>query len=291
MDQAKKALIGKILTQIKYKPATFKSKDLFAYTDSVLEEKKATVIGVNGKTVIFSFAKKNITGEDWTTYVKSIKNGSETFSPDYNQLLKQYTNVAAEEYYRDHLGDYNADYAKQVQEFKEANLLFAIMEKKVWGTANMDSTGLKAYYNTHKEKYIWPASADALIITANNQQLSDSLLKKLKLDINNWRDITGKFESDVIADSGRYELSQLPVVDRTNFTKGLFTAPTKNANDGSYSFNYIVNIYKEPSQRSFDDSRGMVISDYQQVLEEKWITELRKKYTVAVNEAVFQTIK
>ena len=291
MEQAKKALIGKILTQIKYKPATFKSKDLFAYTDSVLEEKKATVNGVNGKTVIFSFAKKNVTGEDWTTYVKSIKNGSETFSPDYNQLLKQYTNVAAEEYYRDHLGDYNADYAKQVQEFKEANLLFAIMEKKVWGTANMDSTGLKAYYNSHKEKYIWPASADALIITANNQQLSDSLLKKLKLDIHNWRDITGKFESDVIADSGRYELSQLPVVDRTNFTKGLFTAPTKNANDGSYSFNYIVNIYKEPSQRSFEDSRGMVISDYQQVLEEKWITELRKKYPVAVNEAVFQTIK
>ena len=291
MEQAKKALIGKILTQIKYKPATFKSKDLFAYTDSVLEEKKATVNGVNGKTVIFSFAKKNVTGEDWTTYVKSIKNGSETFSPDYNQLLKQYTNVAAEEYYRDHLGDYNADYAKQVQEFKEANLLFAIMEKKVWGTANMDSTGLKAYYNTHKEKYIWPASADALIITANNQQLSESLLNKLKLDINNWRDITGKYESDVIADSGRYELSQLPVVDRTNFTKGLFTAPTKNANDGSYSFNYIVNIYKEPSQRSFEDSRGMVISDYQQVLEEKWITELRKKYPVAVNEAVFQTIK
>ena len=291
MDQAKKALIGKILTQIKYKPATFKSKDLFAFTDSVLEEKKATVNGVNGKTVLFSFAKKNVTGEDWTTYVKSIKNGSETFSPDYNQLLKQYTNVAAEEYYRDHLGDYNTDYAKQVQEFKEANLLFAIMEKKVWGTANMDSTGLKAYYNSHKEKYIWPASADALIITANNQQLSDSLLKKLKLDINNWRDITGKFESDVIADSGRYELSQLPVVDRTNFTKGLFTAPTKNANDGSYSFNYIVNIYKEPSQRSFEDSRGMVISDYQQVLEEKWITELRKKYPVAVNEAVFQTIK
>ena len=291
MEQAKRALIGKILTQIKYKPATFKSKDLFAYTDSVLEEKKATVNGVNGKTVIFSFAKKNVTGEDWTTYVKSIKNGSETFSPDYNQLLKQYTNVAAEEYYRDHLGDYNADYAKQVQEFKEANLLFAIMEKKVWGTANMDSTGLKAYYNSHKEKYIWPASADALIITANNQQLSESLLNKLKLDINNWRDITGKYESDVIADSGRYELSQLPVVDRTNFTKGLFTAPTKNANDGSYSFNYIVNIYKEPSQRSFEDSRGMVISDYQQVLEEKWITELRKKYPVAVNEAVFQTIK
>ena len=130
-----------------------------------------------------------------------------------------------------------------------------------------------------------------MIVTANNQQLSETLLSKLKDDAKNWREITSKYESDVIADSGRYELSQLPVVDRTNFTKGLFTAPVKNANDGSYSFNYIVNMYKEPSQRSFEDSRGMVISDYQQVLEEKWIAELRKKYPVMVNEAVFQTIK
>lgn len=291
MEQAKKALITKILTQIKYKTVAFKANDLYAFTDSALEDKKPVVNSVNGKTVLFSFAKKNVTADDWIAFVKSVKNGSENFSPDYPKLLKQYTNVAAEEYYRDHLGDYNADYAKQIQEFKEANLLFAIMEKKVWGNANVDSVGLQSYYNGHKEKYIWPASADALIITANNQALADSLLMKLKIDVLNWRDITGKYESDVIADSGRYELSQLPVVDRTNFTKGLFTAPVKNANDGSYSFNYIVNVYNNPSQRSFEDSRGMVISDYQQVLEEKWIAELRKKYPVVVNEAVFQTIK
>ena len=291
MDQAKKALITKILTQIKYKAVAFKANDLYGFTDSALEDKKPIANSVNGKTVLFSFAKKNVTADDWITFVKSVKNGSETFSPDYPKLLKQYTNVAAEEYYRDHLGDYNADYAKQIQEFKEANLLFAIMEKKVWGNANVDSVGLQAYYSGHKEKYIWPASADALIVTANNQQLSETLLSKLKDDVKNWREITSKYESDVIADSGRYELSQLPVVDRTNFTKGLFTAPVKNANDGSYSFNYIVNMYKEPSQRSFEDSRGMVISDYQQVLEEKWIAELRKKYPVLVNETVFQTIK
>jgi peptidyl-prolyl cis-trans isomerase SurA len=52
-----------------------------------------------------------------------------------------------------------------------------------------------------------------------------------------------------------------------------------------------VKTYNEPSQRSFDDARGMVISDYQQVLEDKWISELRKKYAVKINEAVFKSIK
>ena len=50
-------------------------------------------------------------------------------------------------------------------------------------------------------------------------------------------------------------------------------------------------MYREPGQRNFEDARGMVISDYQQVLEDRWIAELRKKYAVKINEAVFQTIK
>ncbi len=290
MEQAKKNLINKTLATIKYKPAVYKENDLFSYVDSAQEKKEITVKGLSAKTVIFSFTKQNVKAEDFANYVMSARNGLEE-PVNYKSLLNQYVNVAADEYYRNHMEDYNVDFAKQVKEFKDANLLFAIMEKKVWGKANGDSTGLQQYYAAHKEKYQWPASADALIITANNEQLSDTLQMKMKQQMGNWREITSKYDTDVIADSGRYELSQLPVVDRTNFSNGLFTAPVKNENDGSYTFNYIFNLYKDPSQRSFEDARGMVISDYQQILEDKWIAELKKKYPVVVNQTVFQTIK
>ena len=59
----------------------------------------------------------------------------------------------------------------------------------------------------------------------------------------------------------------------------------------SYTFNYIVRVYHDPSPRSFDDARGMVISDYQQEIEDRWIDELKKKYPVKVDQAVFRTIK
>ena len=95
----------------------------------------------------------------------------------------------------------------------------------------------------------------------------------------------------MIADSGRYELSQLPVADRTNFTENTTTARVKNTNDNTYTFNYIMKMYREPGQRSFEDARGKVISDYQQVLEEKWIASLRKKYPVKVSDTVFESIK
>lgn len=288
MEQAKKNLINKTLVTIKYKPAVYKEKDLFAFVDSSILKKKVTVNGLNANTVIFSFAKQNVKAEDFANYVVASHPES---SAEYKKLLEQYVQIAADEYYRNHMEDYSTDYSKQVKEFKDANLLFAIMEKNVWGKANSDSAGLQQYYNAHREKYQWPASADALIITANNREISDSLHKQLEQHVQQWRDITGKYENEVIADSGRYELSQLPVLEKTNFTKGLFTAPVKNENDGSYTFNYVFNVYNDPAQRSFDDARGMVISDYQQVLEEKWIAELRKKYPVAVNQAVFATVK
>ena len=53
---------------------------------------------------------------------------------------------------------------------------------------------------------------------------------------------------------------------------------------------YVLNVYHEPAQRSFDEARGLVINDYQSVLEEKWIRTLKKKYPVKVNEKVLQTL-
>jgi peptidyl-prolyl cis-trans isomerase SurA len=67
--------------------------------------------------------------------------------------------------------------------------------------------------------------------------------------------------------------------------------PVKNDIDGTYTFNYIIKVYKQNEQRNFDDARGMVISDYQQVLEDRWLAQLKKKYPVKVNTAVFNSIK
>ena len=35
---------------------------------------------------------------------------------------------------------------------------------------------------------------------------------------------------------------------------------------------YVFDTYAQPAQRSFDDARGMVINDYQQVLEQNGST-------------------
>jgi len=208
-----------------------------------------------------------------------------------NDIYKEFLQITADDYYRNNLEDYSQHYKKQVKEFKEANLLFGIMEKNVWAKANADTAGLKQYYNQHKTKYNWSPSADALIITCANQAQVNELQKKLTDSISHWREITERFGTQVTADSGRYELGQLPVFERTNFTAGLITMPVKNPTDGTTTFNYIINVYRQAAQRSFEDARGMVISDYQKVLEDRWITVLKNKYPVKVNTAVFNSVK
>jgi peptidyl-prolyl cis-trans isomerase SurA len=41
-------------------------------------------------------------------------------------------------------------------------------------------------------------------------------------------------------------------------------------------------------QRSFEEARGFVVNDYQQVLEQQWIDRLRKRYPVVVNQQVLK---
>ncbi len=292
LEKSKNELIEKHLALIKYKPAAVKESELFVYTDSAVHNKGVTGFKtINENTVLFSFAKQNIKVADWVKYIKASQQNNEEGIKNYSPFYKKFIRTSADDYYRTNLGDYNDDYTRQVKEFKEANLLFGIMEKNVWGKANTDSLGLLAYYNQHKEKYMWPASANAIIITCNTEKLAEEIAQKIKANPSDWRQITANNGSDVIADSSRYELSQLPVQEHTDFTENLVTIPVKNKQDESYTFNNVLKVYKEPGQRNFEDARGMVISDYQQVLEAKWIESLRKKYPVKVNEQVFDTIK
>ena len=63
----------------------------------------------------------------------------------------------------------------------------------------------------------------------------------------------------------------------------------KNA-DGTATIIRYYKIYPDGQQRTFDQSKGMVINDYQNLIEKKWLDELKFKYPVKVNEALLQSV-
>ncbi|WMJ72695.1 peptidylprolyl isomerase [Cytophagaceae bacterium ABcell3] len=49
-------------------------------------------------------------------------------------------------------------------------------------------------------------------------------------------------------------------------------------------FYVVISEIEAPRNKTFEEARGLVISDYQSQLEEDWLSELREKYPVSVNE-------
>lgn len=294
MEVSKNALLKKILQQTALKKLPANQKALNLLTESVLASKKHLYAGgLKPATALYSFPKQNIIVSDWVNYLEAIKGTVVAGSGKSNeQLMNQFIETSAVEYYKEHLEEYNKEFAYQLNEFKEGNLLFEIMQRKIWDAAAADSNGLKKYYDAHKNNYWWEASADAWIITASNDSIANETISKLKSSssIIDYRRLIDESNGSLQGDSGRFELSQLPVVDRTNFTKGLITAPVKNEADNSVTFCYIVAVYNNKEQRAFTDAKGFVINDYQTFLEEEWIKSLKKKYPIKIDELVFKSL-
>jgi peptidyl-prolyl cis-trans isomerase SurA len=193
-------------------------------------------------------------------------------------------------YYRNNLEKYNTEFAEQLDEFKQGNLLFGIMQRKVWDAAVEDSAALVKFYNSNRDKYFWENSADAMIISVLAPDSVEQAMYNVKNKPDEWRHWSEQSNGTILADSGRFELSQIPVIDRTNFTEGLITAPVINEQDSSRTFAYIIKIYNGREPKKFEDARGSVINDYQTYLEDKWIAELKKKYPVKINRKVFRSL-
>lgn len=288
---AKDKFLKEVLVKTGFKKnASLNEKALWKVTDTfTISNKKITVENVNDKTVLFSFNNAKITVGDWMQYAKNIRNTyTARNEQSYPEQLKNYVSLATLENYKNRLEDFNPDFKYQIQEFKDGNMLFEVMQRQVWSKASSDTVGLKQYYDDHKTNYKWDASADAILFSCANETVAKNAIDEINKG-KQWQDVI-KDNSQIQADSGRYELSQIPVMTTTNFTPGTVTTPVENKGDGTAIFSLILKTYPENQPRTFIDARGLVISDYQNFLEKKWIEELKKKYPINVNEKVLQSV-
>ncbi|MFN8264919.1 MAG: peptidylprolyl isomerase [Chitinophagaceae bacterium] len=274
-----------------YKQFPYNEKALWALTDSTLKAKNyAAIFKANKQKQLFQLKGKTVSVADWLQYAKSRNantNEAPTFFP---ALMKEFVDNTVEQYYKDRLESINQDFLFQLNEFKEGSLLFEVMERKIWSVAPTDTAGLIRYYNNNKSKYKWQASVNAVIFNCADTSIARQAFDMMKENPGKWKEYMDRFGGNALADSGRFEYSQLPVKQGTVFTPNTFTPIETNANDGSSSFCYIIKNNTSEDQRSFEEAKGLVINDYQTLLEDKWIADLKKKYPLKVNEAAIKKL-
>jgi peptidyl-prolyl cis-trans isomerase SurA len=238
--------------------------------------------------VVASFGKTPVKGLAWYDYIRNYKLTNENPSPTVEALWKGFKEKIVIDNYKTNIESYSSDIKLQLAEFKEGNMLFEIMEQNVWGKANQNEAALKDLYNKNKEKYLWNASANVMVFNSTSAASTQQVMKLVK-DGMPMAQIVEQYNGQVQADSGRYELEQV-TIDNTKIANGAYSSIISNS-DGSQTFIKYLELYPAKQQRSFADARGLLVNDYQQILEQQWIAELKKKYTVKLNDVVWKQLQ
>jgi peptidyl-prolyl cis-trans isomerase SurA len=292
MQFARNLVIERGLKQVHVKKFPYSDKELMVLSDSLLDNRPmASAVSITKTTPLFSIGDRLYTVNDYINYAQTWRFKSDgTGSKPYNQVMNEFIRRQMEEYYRSHLEDFNPDFRYQMNEFKDGNLFFEIMQQEVWGKAQNDTAALEAYYEKNKSRYNWKQSADAVVFFCGDENSAKALYAEVKKNPSKWKGVSDAMGEKVVADSSRYEFEQIPDAAKGPLQAGSITTPLKNKTDGTVSFAYILKTYPANMRRNYTEAKGLVISDYQAELEKEWVAALKKKYPVKVNENVLQEI-
>lgn len=291
-ESSRDFIYNQVKAKAGYKKYSYDDEALWNMTDSVLEQKPMTSgWAIKANTPLFSIGDSVYDATKWVNYANTYRFKQDgSGAKPHSQVREEWVQFSMVEYYKDHLEDFNEDFRYQMNEFRDGNLFFEIMQQEIWNKAQNDSAALLALYEKNKKTYLWKQSADAVIFFCSDETIAKTVYAIVKKNPKDWRKVADMYTEKIVVDSSKFEWSQIPSLGNIIPKAGIITAPIVNKTDNTAAFAYIINAYPGPMQRTFNEARGMVINDYQDILEKRWDEELKKKYPVMVDQKVLADI-
>ncbi|MFP4023268.1 MAG: peptidylprolyl isomerase [Thiohalospira sp.] len=288
---AQESLIEKLKDEYNFKekkvnlPVFFDTtENSFVYNDLYFELKN------NTNDTLFSFANKKVSVKEFERFIQH-KKGRQNITPfQYNKLYEDYVDQEILQYEESRLEQKHPEYKFLLKEYYDGMLLFEIMDQEVWSKAINDTLGLKKYYNNNKENYMWDERWKGSIYYCKNKEV----YQKVKKEINKRRfgrrvtnnDLLQEYnlETEVLKiETGIFNQGENNIIDEMVWEK--------STNENENLMILIKGEKVKPTIKPFNEAKGLVISDYQEYLEEKWVEKLRSKYNIQVNNQVLSSIQ
>ena len=253
----------------------------------------------NRGAVLFSVADTTIEIGNFYDYVQEQQGALEADSVTAYQLYEDFEAETLLTYEKSHLADNNQEYRRILQEYRDGILLFDIMEDKVWSKAVEDSTGLKQFFESHRDNYRWNERVDATILDAQsqatldqakqqlgevNKPLNEEKIAEVESAINENTPLALQIHQDKY-ERDEERTSVEAVIDQVAWELGTYTMEE----NGRFYYILIHDVLP-PKLKELEEVRGIVIADYQNELDRQWITALREKYPVEIDEDVLQRV-
>jgi peptidyl-prolyl cis-trans isomerase SurA len=242
---------------------------------------------------LFKIEDKSVNGAEFLSYLETQQKANLKIKPISKLVDYVYQNFADEKmtnYYNDNLEKEFPEFSNVIEEYRDGLLLFDLMEREIWDKAKQDTLGLKNYYNANKLKYQWKNRIEVLVASSTKEDIVKEVRKLLKKDQTAdfiKANLNAKDVVNVMTKQETYEEGA------ENFPKNVLfkTGVSEVYKDEEFYFvNRVLKIIPA-ANKTLDEARGRVINDYQQYLEDNWVSDLKKEFKVTINQEVFERLK
>jgi peptidyl-prolyl cis-trans isomerase SurA len=239
---------------------------------------------------LFTIKGQPVTIADFMTYLKKNPQtysnlSSEAFTENLNQFV--YQSIMDNE--NKELENKYPEFKNLVQEYRDGILLFEVSNKEVWEKASSDTEGLAKYFDENKSKYAWDEPHwKGYVILVKDAATKKKIQKEIKKmpDEEAIQYLLDKYKTEetpvVKVEKGLFTKGQNKFVDETVFKAGKAEFP-ENYQD-FFLLGKLLSKYPE----SYLDVRGLVVTDYQDHLEQEWLKYLNEKYPIIINNAIIE---
>lgn len=184
------------------------------------------------------------------------------------------------------------EFKSLMREYEEGILLFEATKLLVWDKASQDTVGLKAFHEKNKANYMWGERAEVSVYTvkAGMEDKIDALRKAA--ETGDPASVKAKFMSDeanFAYETKTFEKGKNKNMKDMDWKVGAMSESNVNPRNKATSFIKIEKLLP-PAQKTLKDARGYVIADYQDFLEKEWLMELNEKYSVKIEDKVFESM-
>lgn len=245
------------------------------------------------KKILFSIDSKTYTYKDFGNYLVKTQRTVRSNTPFKLVVSDKYTeffNLSLVNYHEENLEQVNPEFANIITEYRDGLLLFDLMETTIWNAGKTDTLAIEAFYNANKKNYVTPQQIDAVVASSSKQNTLKRVSKLLQegMSLERIKNLVNSNDAvEVIFTSGLMDAEHQAIPNKFKFEKGISKVFKHN---DAYEVIQVKDVLPK-TQKTLEEARGAVISDYQNNKEEKWVKTLADKYKVVVNNDILKKVK
>ena len=288
-----------VLHQVK-KEYGFKTNDknletFMATIDStILNAAYEPAANVDMEAALFTIDGQHTKVKELVDYIRQKQTRQKYVTPATYayQLYETFSNEKMMDYADAHLEDKYPEFKAMVQEYRDGILLFDLMDREVWDKAVKDTLGLQEFHARNASKYMWDDRVLATVVTVTRPES----LPKVKALIESGTpldSLRSVMQRDSISYAfvrkGFYQKGDNQYVDQTEWKEGVMKEIPSTVDQTTTIV--CIREVRKPEQKTLKEAKGLVTSDYQVELEQKWMESLHKKYPVSIDGKVLDKVR